>query len=226
MSDAAAGPAGDAFASGRAASARREARRRALMPGAPRDRFVQLAKTGFPAATLLLFASILFVPLNDVRELSFLLSKDAAGEAGERLRITRAEYRGKTAGGEPFAITAASAVQKSSSVPVVMLTDLAARIERADGPSRFTAPRGQFFLEKDLLALSGPIIAEGAGGYRIDGERLEVDIARNLVSSDAPVTGQLPMGSFSADTLEADIDGRRVVLQGSVKMRLHPKRMP
>ncbi len=202
-----------------------DARRRAAMPGGRRDRLVAAAKIGFPLAAFLLFAALVIMPLNEVRELSFLLSKDAAAEAGERLRVTRASYRGATAAGEPFEISAASAVQKSSDVPVVVLTGLAAQIARADGPATVTAPRGLYFLESGLIEVSGPIAVRSDAGYRVDSERLVVDIEANRVRSDLPVSGTLPMGRFEAGAFEADLPGKRVILTSGVRMRLYPDRM-
>lgn len=216
----------DAAAESPEALAFRAARRRAAAPGGSRDWVVRVAKIGFPLAAFLLFAALVLLPLNEVRELSFMLSKDSAAEAGERLRVTRASYRGTTAAGEPFEISAASAVQKTSEVPVVVLTDLAARIERADGAATVTAPGGLYFLETGTIEVRGPIAIRSSAGYRIDGEKLVIDLEANHVRSVLPVTGELPMGRFEAGGFEADLPGRRVVLTNGARMRLYPERMP
>jgi lipopolysaccharide export system protein LptC len=207
------------------AMAFRMARRRAAAPGGSRDRVVKAARVGFPLAAFLLFAALVLIPLNEVRELSFLLSKDSAAEAGERLRVTRASYRGTTSAGEPFEISAASAVQKTSEVPVVVLKGLAARIERADGPVTVTAPGGLYFLETGLIEVGGPIEIRSSAGYRVDGEKLIVDLETNHVRSGLPVSGELPMGRFEAGGFEADLPGQRVVLTDGARMRLYPDRM-
>ncbi len=203
----------------------RNARRRAAAPGGSRDRVVAVAKVGFPLAAFLLLATLLLIPLNEVRELSFLLSKEAAGDASERLRVTRALYRGATAAGEPFEISAESAVQKTSDVPVVVLRGLAARIQRADGPATVTAPNGFYFLETGLLEVGGPIEIRSSAGYRVDGARLVIDLEANEVESALPVSGELPMGQFEAGGFEADLPGRRVVLTNGARIRLYPDRM-
>ncbi len=201
------------------------ARRRAAAPGGSRDRLVKVAKIGFPLAAFLLFAALVLVPLNEVRELSFLLSKDSAAEAGERLRVMQASYRGTTTAGEAFEISAASAVQKSSDVPVVRLRGLAARIERADGPATVTAPGGLYYLETGRIEVGGPIKVRSAAGYRVDGERLIIDLEANQVHSGLPVSGELQMGRFEAGGFEADLPGKRVVLTNGARMRLYPDRM-
>lgn len=194
-----------------------------MLPGSARDRRVMAARWLFPLAAALLFAALILWPLSSSRELSFLLSKDAAGEAGERMRLTRALYRGTTSRGEPFELSADSAVQKTSQVPVVVLTGLKARIEQAEGPSVMTAPSGLYNLESDMLTVSGPIDVSGAGGYRLDAQEVKVDLAAREVTSPNQVVGELPMGRFSAQRFSADLGGRRVVLEGDVKLRLDPR---
>lgn len=196
------------------------ARQRAMLPGSRKDRVVKLARVGFPLAAFLLMALLLILPLSRVTELSFLLSKDKAGLAGERMRITAARYRGTTREGDPFEIAAASAVQQTSSVPVVLLEGLSARIERPDGPASVTAPAGRYYLEADLLEVSGPVAARGGNGYRLDGDEILVDIGKSEVSSARPVSGEMPIGAFAADRFEADIRGRRIVLEGGVRLKV------
>jgi lipopolysaccharide export system protein LptC len=195
-------------------------RQRAMMPGGPRDRAVRLARFGFPAAAGLLLAALVILPLSRATELSFLLSKDKAGIAGERMRIIAARYKGTTLAGEPFEIAAASAVQKTSTVPVVVLQELSARIERDDGPASVTAPAGLYHLDTDLLEVSGPVQARGGNGYRLDGQRILVDIAKAEVTSAQPVSGEMPIGSFAAGRFEADLRGRRILLDGGVSLRI------
>lgn len=173
-----------------------------------------------PGIAIALLAALLLWPLGNGRELSFLLSKEGSGLASERMRITAASYRGVTAAGEPFEIMADSAVQKSSQIPIVMLSGLSARIEQAAGPATVTAPGGAYHLETSQLEVSGGIEALGAGGYRLDAKEVLVDLAENRVSSTSPVSGRLPMGDFSAKRFEADLPGKRVVLEGAVKLRI------
>jgi lipopolysaccharide export system protein LptC len=194
-----------------------------MLPGGTRDRIVRMAKVGFPVAALGLLLALLILPLSNATELSFLLSKDKAGLAGERMKIKMARYRGATLAGEPFEIAADSAVQQTSSVPVVVLQGLSAEIERADGLASVTAPAGLYYLETDLLEVSGPVEARGGNGYRLDGQRILVDITKAEVTSAQPVSGEMPIGSFTAQRFEADIRGRRVILDGGVTMRVRGK---
>lgn len=202
----------------------REARRRSMLPGGPRDAFVAAAKWGFPVASTILFAILVVLPLSATQEFSFLLSKDSAARAGERMRMQEATYRGETSRGEAFEILAESGVQKTSAVPVVVLTGLSARIDQQQGPAIVTAPSGEFFIDQNRLVVNGPVVARSASGYSLDGHAIEVDIDKDRVSSTEPVSGTLPMGEFQANAFAADLEGRTVSMTGGVKLRINPNR--
>jgi lipopolysaccharide export system protein LptC len=141
--------------------------------------------------------------------------------ATERLRIDRAEYRGETARGEAFVISAGGAVQHSSAVPIVELTALKARLQMADGPATVTAPAGRYFIETDMLQITGPVRLDSTAGFSLDSQTVDIDLNARTVVTKAPVTGVLPIGRFSANSLSADIQGRNVVLDGGVHLRIN-----
>jgi lipopolysaccharide export system protein LptC len=202
----------------------REARRRAMLPGSPRDGLIAIAKWGFPLASGLLLVVLVALPLSATQEFSFLLSKDSAARSGERMRMQEASYRGETRRGEPFEITAQSGVQKTSAVPVVVLTGLSAEVRQAEGPAIVTAPSGEFFIDQNRLVVNGPVVARSASGYSLDGNRIEVDINKSRVSTADPVSGTLPMGTFQANAFSADIKGSEVTMSGGVHLRITPNR--
>lgn len=176
-----------------------------------------------PTAAGLIGVAIMVWPLVAAQEFSFLLAKDQVAVARERLRVSRAEYRGKTAAGEAFAISAGSAIQRASAVPVVELTALAARLDGRDGPANVSAPSGRYFLDEDRLEVAGPVKLRSDGGYTLDAETVQVDLKRRTVKTDDPVTGQLPMGSFRANRMNGDLAGKRVTLQGKVHLRINQR---
>jgi lipopolysaccharide export system protein LptC len=176
-----------------------------------------------PSAAGLIGITILVWPLVAAQEFSFLLAKDQVAVANERLRVSRAEYRGKTAAGEAFEISAGSALQRSSAEPVVEMTDLSARLEGKDGPSQVNAPSGRYLLEEDRLEVAGPVKLRSDGGYTLDADTVLIDLKRRTVKTDAPVSGQLPMGSFRSDRMNGDLAGHRVTLDGNVHLRINQR---
>ncbi len=196
------------------------ARRRAALPGTARDAVVTVLKVALPLAALGLLATIVVWPLTSAREFSFLLSKDKVAMAKDRLRLDHAVYRGQTAKGQPFVIKAGGAVQRSSAVPVVELSDLAATLAMDDGPARVTAPSGRYDMDNDRLNIAGPVRVDGDAGYTLDSEGVEVSLIQRTVKTDAPVSGTLPLGTFRSDSLRADIAGRVVLLEGRAHLHI------
>lgn len=224
MTDAAVMPANAADLPSTAAEAQRRARARALLPGSPRDHVIAVAKVALPAAAACLLGVLVAMPMFMKQEFSFVLSKDSAPKSDARMRLQELSYRGQTAQGQTFEIRAESGVQKTSSVPVVLLRGLSATIDQQRGPATVSAPSGEFQMDTNRVVVDGPVIADSAAGFSLDGDHIVIDINDGHVHSDRPVTGSLPMGSFSANSFAADVDGRRVVLEGRAHIRLNPRR--
>lgn len=176
-------------------------------------------RIALPLAITILALLLAAAPLTMGRDISFMLAKDRVEVAKERLRVTEAIYRGSDSKGQPFLLRAGSAVQVSSRVPVVQLNDLSARIMLTDGPAAIAARKGLYDMEKERVVVEGPIAFTTADGYRMVTRDVAVDLNSRRVASGGPVTGRMPLGSFSGDRLRADLNQRTVVLDG--RARLH-----
>jgi lipopolysaccharide export system protein LptC len=198
-------------------------RQRAALPGSYRDTLFGVLRWLLPALALVVLATIVVLPLTKVREFSFLLAKDKVAMAKERMRIDNAVYRGETVKGEPFVISAGGAVQRSSAVPIVELTNLNAKLQLSDGPLTVTAPTGRYFLDTDKLQIAGPVVLSSTSGFSLDSREVDIDINARSVSTDKPVTGTLPIGTFRANRFNADIRGRTVVLDGGAHLRIYQR---
>jgi lipopolysaccharide export system protein LptC len=199
-------------------------RQRAALPGSRHDRVIGVLKWLLPVLAVVVLVTIVVVPLSKAREFSFLLAKDNVAQARERLRLDSAVYRGETTRGEAFTIVAKNAVQRSSAVPVVELTSLSARIALHDGPATVVAPSGQYFLDEDRLQVAGPVKLDSTAGYSVDSASVDIDLASRKVTSSAPVTGTLPLGTFRAGRFSGDIQGQRLVLDGGVHLHSYGRR--
>jgi len=159
-------------------------------------------------------------PLTTGRDISFVLSKDRVAVAKERMRVTTARYRGEDSKGQPFMITAGSAVQVSSSDPVVRLTGLAARIMLSDGPAAIAANHGRYDMQRDLVAIDGPVVFKTLDGYRLITRDVAIDLNKRLLGSQGPVDGIMPLGTFRANHLRADLNQRIVTLDGGARLHI------
>ena len=196
-------------------------RQRAALPGSTKDKVFGVLKVVLPVAAVAVLGTIVIWPLAAAQEFSFLLDKDKVEMAKERLRIDDALYRGETARGEAFVISAGGAVQRSSAVQIVELTMLKAKLAREDGPATVVAPAGRYFMATDMLQINGPVRLDSAAGYSLDSSTVDIDLNRRTVVTTKPVTGVMPLGTFRANSLTGDIQGRNIVLDGGVHLRIN-----
>lgn len=193
-------------------------------PGSSHDRFVRLALVALPAGIAVLGAFLVIAPLTMGGDVSFVLDKNRVDMAQERLRIDKAEYRGADAKGQPFHLHAGEAVQRSSAEPVVQLNDLSAEIRLPEGPASLKADRGHYDMDKEQVAVDGPVRFQTSDGYQLDTRDATVDLKTRQMESGGAVSGRTPTGVFSADKLTADLEQRTVRLDGNARLRIVPSR--
>jgi lipopolysaccharide export system protein LptC len=206
----------------------RDKRRMFALPGSTLDRTVKLLAIALPALVGAVAAAMLIAPLGPRGEVSFLLDRNKVDTAADRLRVDEAMYRGEDDKGRPFSLTAGEAVQRSAEVPVVQLADLTARLQLAEGPAVLLAPTGSYNIEEQRVAIDGTVRFAAADGYRMTMRNVAIDLPSRSVSGAGGVEGAIPAGTFSANSLYADLDARVVTLQGRARLRMVPGelRMP
>lgn len=202
-----------------AATRERAVKRHWAEPGSGHDRFVGLLKIALPALIGVLIAYLALAPLAKKQDLSFLLDKKEVAVAEERMRVLAAEYRGQDSKGRPFVIGARSAIQETSAQPVVDIEGMAARMLLESGPAELTAPSARYNIEDETVAVDGPIAFHTEDGYRLDTRDVRVDLGERTMEGENGVEGQMPLGSFTAEAMHADLADRTVTLSG--RARLH-----
>jgi lipopolysaccharide export system protein LptC len=202
------------------ARAERNRRRAWAMPGSSHDRLIAVARVALPASVGILAIALAAAPLTSGRDISFVLSKNHVAVAPERMRVTQATYRGEDTKGEAFAITAQSAVQKTSADPVVKLDRLSAKLQLQGGPATLVAPKGSYNLNDQKVGLNGPVNFRTADGYSLDTHDVQLDMETRKLAGDNPVQGNMPLGQFRADRMRADLDDRVVVLDGNAHLHI------
>lgn len=205
-----------------AARIERTARQNWAAPGSRHDRLIALLQIALPVGIGILAAFLVMAPLFMGGDVSFVLDKNKVAVARERMKIEAAQYRGQDARGQAFTLDAGSAVQKSSAVPVVELNRLDARLQMQDGPAQLTAPSGRYDMRSEQVAVDGPIDFTAADGYRLGTSNATVDLKTRRLQSGGAVSGNTPLGTFSANRLSADLEGRTVKLQGNARLRIVP----
>lgn len=202
----------------------RSARQQWAAPGSRHDRLVATARGVLPAAIGVLAAFLVMAPLTMGGDVSFVLDKNKVEVAKERLKIQSALYRGTDAKGQPFALRAGSALQRSSAEPVVNLDDLAAELKLADGPATLRANTGRYDMDSEQVKVDGPIAFKGPDGYSLNTRDATVDLKSRQLTGSGAVTGTVSQGTFRADRLTADLESRTVKLSGNARLRIVPAR--
>ncbi|GLV24439.1 LPS export ABC transporter periplasmic protein LptC [Sphingobium sp. Cam5-1] len=202
------------------ADQQRHVRRHWARPGGSHDRLVARLKNWLPVAVGVLAALLVMAPFTGGDKVSFVLDKNKVEVAKERMRVSEALYRGEDSKGQPFSLRAGSAVQKSSREPIVDLNDMSARILLSEGPAVLNARKGRYDMDKERVAVDGPVQFEAAGGYRLTTRDVGIDLKTRRMRSAGRVDGRIPIGTFSGDHLDADLNARTVTLNGRASLRI------
>lgn len=200
----------------------RDRRRVWAAPGGAHDRKVHLLSRWLPGAVGVVAALMILGPLWPRGEISFLLDRNKVAVTGDRLRVSGAMYRGLDKSGQPFTITAGSAVQASAARPEVQMNALVARIRLASGPAQLTADGGTYNYVTERVAVPGAVQFSAADGYRLTTGNVAIDLANRRVSGSGGVSGAIPAGTFSAERISADLDERTITLDGHARLRMEP----
>ena len=202
------------------ADQQRHVRRHWARPGGSHDRLVARLKNWLPVLVGVLAALLVMAPFTGGDKVSFVLDKNKVEVAKERMRVSEALYRGEDSKGQPFSLRAGSAVQKSSREPIVDLNDMSARVLLSEGPAVLNARKGRYDMEKERVAVDGPVQFEAAGGYRLTTRDVGIDLKSRRMRSAGRVDGRIPIGTFSGDHLDADLNARTVTLNGRASLRI------
>jgi lipopolysaccharide export system protein LptC len=203
-----------------AADRKHEMLRHWAEPGSRHDRVIRAVKFGLPILIVGLVVMLAISPFERRGDVSFILDKNEVEQARERMRVEQARYTGEDNKGQPFLIVADRAVQQSSNVPVVTIEGMRARLNLARGPLSIAALKGRYDLEKEMVAVDGPIRVVGPDGYRLATRDVTVNLDQRTMQSNGAVSGEMPLGRFQAGRLSADLDERTVRLNGGVRLKI------
>ncbi|MCC6829497.1 MAG: LPS export ABC transporter periplasmic protein LptC [Novosphingobium sp.] len=206
----------------------RDRRRHFAAPGGFHDRLIRFLSRAMPAAIGLIAAVMILAPLSPRGEISFLLDRNRVAITSERIRVDKAMYRGQDNEGRLFSLTAGSAVQVSPARPVVDMRDLVGTLQLTEGPARITAGSGAYNFNTGQVDVPGPVNVTAADGYRMTTNGVAINLKTRQVVGSGGVQGAVPTGTFSANTISADLGERTVTLEGNARLLMTPGkiRMP
>lgn len=204
------------------ATALRSRRQRFAVPGGRHDALIGFLARVLPVGVGIMAALMVITPLSPRGEVSFLLDRSQVSVIDERLSVSNAMYRGRDNLGRPFSIMAGDAVQRSSAEGLVRMSDLVAQLLLPDGPARLSAGGGTYDIDSEVVEVDGPIELVSVDGYRMTADGVSLDLEQRVMTGDKGVEGEIPAGSFSAQTMRADLSARTLTLEGNARLTMIP----
>lgn len=210
------------------ARALRSLRQRFAAPGGSHDRLIGFLARALPMAVGVIAALMIITPLSPRGEVSFLLDRNKVALIDERLSVDNAMYRGRDDKGRPFSLMAGEAVQRSSVEGLVRMQDLVAQLLLTDGPARLSADGGTYDIEAETVRIDGAVRLTASDDYAMVARGVSVDLKARAMRGDGGVSGEVPAGTFSANSLRADLVTRTITLEGDARLTMIPGqlRMP
>lgn len=210
------------------AKALRTQRQRFAAPGGRHDRLVGFLTRALPVGVGIIAALMIITPLSPRGEVSFLLDRNEVAVIDQRLSVDNAMYRGRDDRGRPFSITAGEAVQRSSVEGLVRMNDLVAQLLLPDGPARLSANGGTYDIDEETVTIDGSVELVSVDGYRMIARGVSLNLEERVMVGNNGVEGEIPAGTFRANSLRADLSERTLTLEGDARLTMIPGkvRMP
>ncbi len=193
-----------------------------LEPVVGYTRVVWLMKYGLWITAAFIMCWLMLLPfLNPVHEHFNLNFSSIQKDASEKTRMLNPRFQGVDASGQPFYVTADSAIQQSEEV--VLLDNVSGDITLSGGGwVSVAAQYGTMYTEKDELYLKKNVHLFTGDGYEFKTNKAIVYIEKNFIEGDEPVKGQGPSGTIDAGGFRIEQGGKKVIFNRHVKLRLYP----
>ena len=142
-------------------------------------------------------------------------------EVSSEAALIKASFDGIDKKGQPFRVTSDKTVQELNNQDIYDLTRPMADIVSGQGRwMAASAQQGLFNNATSVLFLEENVKLFYDDGMEFSLENAELDLMENTAVSRAPVQGQGPAGTISAQGMEISGDGNRITFEGPARMRL------
>ena len=185
------------------------------------SRYVALMKRLLSLGAFLIIAAVLafFFVQRMPRQLQ--MSYERLGRLENDLTMVKPRLAGADTKGNPFVITADSAVQDAKNPKRASLKNLEADLSLdKQNWVNARAKTGLVDMGTGQLELGGGIDVFTTTGYELHSSSASANLKQNVIHGHEPVTGQGPQGTLRADEFHADRDTNILTLSGHVHMTL------
>jgi lipopolysaccharide export system protein LptC len=203
-----------------AANRERQVRKQWAVPGSRHDRLIRFARVALPSAVGVFVVLLAVAPFGKDSEVSFILDKNEVENAPERMRVEKARYVGENGNGQKFSLVANSAIQRTSNVPIVDISGMTAQMMLEQGLLTINADKARYNIDEQRVAIDGAVRVVGPDDYRLSTSDVLVNLKERNVISQGRVSGEMSLGRFEAGHLRADLDQRKVVLDGGARLKI------
>lgn len=192
------------------------------------SRLVRMMKIALPICAMLLIGLIFLSGRERGGVVDLTTTKDAAALAAG-LELDNPRFAGVTENGEPYVLTATTALPDGAVPNRIDLNQPVGEITLSDARRiKVTSPEGRMFRKDEMLDLSGGVVAESSDGYRLVTDHVEVDIGKKTALAPGHLLAEGPRGSIEADHVRAEQgpgEARPVTLwfTGNVRVVFIPK---
>lgn len=190
------------------------------------SRTVRWMKVVLPIGAVLLIG-LIFLAGNSRDPIVGSESMMDAATLGAGLRLENPRFAGVTDSGEPFVVTAISALPDGAMPDRVDLDRPSSELHLSDGRRiNVTSHAGQFYRIGERLVLDGDVRVVTSDGYRVETDHVDIDLEAR--EADVPGTFSVagPSGELDSDraSMRTEGTGRAMIFrfEGNVRVKFDP----
>lgn len=187
--------------------------------------FVLWARRILPAvaAVLLLGVVVWSSMMGGVKNTFRLGAIESDDIQSEALRMKAPRFVGVDKDNNPFRITAKTAMQNREVPDVVYLQELQSHITDANGSwSSVISDKGIYDQVKQDLHLTKDVTVFQDEGYEFLTQSAHVDLNKNMIDGQDPVTGKGPTGTLAGSGFTVYDRGEKIILKGKSQLVYQP----
>lgn len=201
-------------------------RRQAEMRGYSRT--IRWMKVVLPIGAILLIG-LIFLAGRDRFDATPAQQIATAAALGAGLKLENPRFAGITSDGDPYVVTALSALPDGASPDRIELEQPKGELRLSDGMVlTVESINGEMLRAKERLNLEGEVILRTSDGYRADAPRVEMDMANRIAVVPERLIATGPRGEIEADRLRVEQKGKgsreiTALFTGNVKVTFTPQ---
>jgi lipopolysaccharide export system protein LptC len=145
----------------------------------------------------------------------------SSGTSSSGVKMVNPRFYGRDSSNRAYVLGAAEAARDLRNGKTVTLAGPHVTLD-ADGtnPTQVQATRGVYREDQRRLSLQGEVKLTQSGGFSFSTPSAVVDTTNGLVSGQAGVNGDGPLGHIAASSYGVYDRGRRIVLKGDVRSHI------